>query len=106
MRIVTRRRLPITGAALRGPALVAAAAGVGYLATIDMDRLDGAVKLDGTIALNAFVAVGQDGRIVVAAPRTEMGQGIHTGLAMLASEELDVPLAALTVEHPVEELAV
>jgi isoquinoline 1-oxidoreductase beta subunit len=32
-----------------------------------------------------------DGGVVLAMPRSEMGQGVHTALAMLVAEELDVP---------------
>ncbi|MBR0641916.1 xanthine dehydrogenase family protein molybdopterin-binding subunit [Plastoroseomonas hellenica] len=105
-RFLSRRSFLFTGAAVGGTALVAAVGGVGYLATVDMDGPDSFV--DGNRAvLNAFVAVHADGRVVIQAPRTEMGQGIHTGLAMLVAEELDIPFDDLiSVEHPVEQLAV
>lgn len=91
MPLVTRRGLLLTGAALAGTALVTAVAGVGYLSTVDVDGLDG--FLDGENAvLNAFVVVRADGGVVVNVPRAEMGQGIHTGLAMLVAEEMDLPL--------------
>jgi xanthine dehydrogenase iron-sulfur cluster and FAD-binding subunit A len=55
-RIVSRRRILMAGAALGGTALAAAAGGAGYLATVDIDGLDGFV--DGQRAvLNAFVAI-------------------------------------------------
>ncbi|QDL93141.1 xanthine dehydrogenase family protein molybdopterin-binding subunit [Paroceanicella profunda] len=89
-RFPSRRAFLITGAALGGTALVAAVGGVGYLSTLDVDGLDGHVE--GDLAhLNAFVILHEDGRVVVNVPKTEMGQGIHTGLAMLVAEELDIP---------------
>lgn len=45
--------------------------------------------------LNGWIRIGTDGRIALAMPRSEMGQGVHTALAMLAAEELDVPLSMI-----------
>ncbi|ODN68522.1 molybdopterin cofactor-binding domain-containing protein [Methylobrevis pamukkalensis] len=102
MPLVTRRGLLLTGAAVAGTALVTAVAGVGYLATVDVDGLAG--SLDGEDAhLNAFVVVHPDGRVVVNVPRAELGQGIHTGLAMLVAEEMDLLLDdRVTVVFPTE----
>jgi isoquinoline 1-oxidoreductase beta subunit len=105
-RFLSRRTFLFTGAALGGTAMVAAVGGLGYLATVDMDGPDGFVDGDRAV-FNAFVAIHGDGRVVIQAPRTEMGQGIHTGLAMLVAEELDIPFdSRISVEHPVEQLAV
>jgi isoquinoline 1-oxidoreductase beta subunit len=57
------------------------------------------VPTEGEIALNGWIKVGADGAIVLAMPRSEMGQGVHTALAMLAAEELDVPLTSVRVEQ-------
>ncbi len=54
---------------------------------------------DGDIALNGWIKVASDGSIVLAMPRSEMGQGVHTALPMLAAEELDVPLSAVRIEQ-------
>ncbi|WP_435170899.1 molybdopterin cofactor-binding domain-containing protein [Falsirhodobacter sp. 1013] len=101
-RFLSRRGFLITGAALGGTALVAGIGGVGYLSTVDVDGLNG--HLDGDQAtLNAFVVLHEDGRVVVNVPRTEMGQGIHTGLAMVVAEELDVPFDdRISVVFPTE----
>ncbi len=48
---------------------------------------------DGEVGLNGWIKIGTDGTVILAMPRSEMGQGIHTALAMLVAEELDVPLA-------------
>ncbi|RUT34815.1 xanthine dehydrogenase family protein molybdopterin-binding subunit [Arsenicitalea aurantiaca] len=91
MPLITRRGFLITGSALAGTALVAAIGGVGFLATVDVEGLHGGA-VDGEDAkLNAFVMLRNDGHVVINVPRTEMGQGIHTGLAMLVAEELDIP---------------
>ncbi len=101
-RFLSRRGFLITGAALGGTALVAAVGGVGYLAGVDVDGLDG--HLDGERAvLNAFVVIHSDNRVVVNVPKTEMGQGIHTGLAMVVAEELDIPFDdRISVVFPTE----
>lgn len=47
---------------------------------------------------NAWLVIGGDNRITVLVDRSEMGQGVYTALPMLLAEELEVPLAAITVE--------
>ncbi|MGK9051581.1 molybdopterin cofactor-binding domain-containing protein [Neorhizobium petrolearium] len=103
-RFLSRRGFLITGAALGGTALIAAVGGVGYLATVDVDGLDGFVDGDRAV-LNAFLTIQGDGRVVIQVPRTEMGQGIHTGLAMVVAEELDLPFDdRISVAFPTEPL--
>ena len=41
-----------------------------------------------------------DGRIRFFSPKSEMGQGIRTGLAQVVAEELNVELAAIEVVSP------
>lgn len=47
---------------------------------------------------HAFVRIGTDGRITVIIGKSEMGQGIYTGLPMILAEELDVNPQRLHVE--------
>ena len=54
-------------------------------------RLIGRAKpgpTDGTIRLNGWVLIAPDDTVTVVVPKAEMGQGIHTALAMLLAEEL------------------
>jgi isoquinoline 1-oxidoreductase subunit beta len=51
----------------------------------------------GEVALNGWIKIAQDGFILMAMPRSEMGQGIHTALPMLVAEELDVPLGQVRI---------
>jgi isoquinoline 1-oxidoreductase subunit beta len=44
-----------------------------------------------TFAPNAWVHVRTDGTVAVLLNKSEMGQGIYTGLPMLVAEELDIP---------------
>lgn len=105
-RLLSRRSFLITGAVLSGTVAVAATAGIGYLASVDIDGPDGFVDGDRAV-LNAFVAIYTNGTVSVFVPKTEMGQGIHTGIAMLVAEELGIPFDnRISVEHPTEVLPV
>ena len=75
----------------------AAALVVGWGALPPRSRLGAADTLPaaaGEIGLNGWIRIGaDDGVVVLAMNRSEMGQGVHTALAMLVAEELDVALA-------------
>lgn len=47
--------------------------------------------------LNAFVEVGADGAVTLTMAKTEMGQGIYTGLAQVLAEELEVDVAGVRI---------
>ena len=49
-------------------------------------------------APNAFIRIGEDGKITLIMRDVEMGQGIWTGASMLMAEELDVGLDQITPE--------
>jgi isoquinoline 1-oxidoreductase beta subunit len=53
----------------------------------------------GDVALNGWIKIAADGGVILAMPRSEMGQGVHTALPMLAAEELDVPLGVMRIEQ-------
>lgn len=53
----------------------------------------------GDVALNGWIKIARDGGVVLAMPRSEMGQGVHTALPMLVAEELDVPLSRMRIEQ-------
>ncbi len=52
---------------------------------------------ESSTPLSIYIAIQADGRVVATLPRTEMGQGITTAVAMLVAEELDLPLDAVDV---------
>ena len=57
-------------------------------------RADTLPVVDGEIGLNGWIKIAAaDGHVILAMNRSEMGQGVHTALAMLVAEELDVSLA-------------
>ncbi len=60
---------------------------------------DSMLPTQGSVGLNGWIKIGEDGSVALAMPRSEMGQGVHTALAMLAAEELDMPLAQIRVEQ-------
>ena len=53
----------------------------------------------GDVALNGWIKIAADGSVILAMPRSEMGQGVHTALPMLVAEELDMPLTRVTLEQ-------
>ena len=90
-----RRSLLLSGATVGGALLV------GWGLMPPRSRLGNAAlwqPADGEIALNGWIRIAKDGTVVLAMNRSEMGQGVHTALAMLAAEELDVPLARVRLQ--------
>lgn len=54
----------------------------------------------GRVALNGWVAIAPDDRVTLFLPKSEMGQGIHTALAMVLADELECVLEQVHLEHP------
>lgn len=52
----------------------------------------------GEATLNPYVLINADG-VTVIAPRAEMGQGVHTTLAALVAEEMDLDWSQIRVLH-------
>ena len=50
------------------------------------------------VTLNPYLVVDADG-VAIVTPRAEMGQGVHTTLAALVAEELDLPWEAVRTLH-------
>ncbi|MDG1011374.1 MAG: molybdopterin-dependent oxidoreductase, partial [Luminiphilus sp.] len=48
-------------------------------------------------SLNSYVMIHDDGRIVIAAPNPDVGQGVNTALPMIVAEELDADWQAVEV---------
>jgi isoquinoline 1-oxidoreductase beta subunit len=49
-------------------------------------------------ALNPYLRIGTDGRVVIIVGKSEMGQGVYTSLPMLVAEELEIDWSKITVE--------
>jgi isoquinoline 1-oxidoreductase subunit beta len=71
-------------------------------------RLFGSTPLpvsNSDIALNGWIKISADGSIGLIMPRSEMGQGIHTGLAMLVAEELECTIDQIRIlPSPIDKI--
>ena len=57
------------------------------------------------VALNGWVKIAADNSVTIMMCKAEMGQGIHTGLAMLLAEELDADWSKVRVEDsPIDKI--
>src|SRR4051812_27875363 len=54
-------------------------------------------SLNGNRMLDAWIRINPDGTATVFTGKVELGQGIVTALAQIAAEELDLPLARVTM---------
>lgn len=91
-----RRNLLLTGAAAGGALLV------GWSVLPPRDPIGPASlwpPVDDAVALNGWIRIANDGAVVLAMNRSEMGQGVHTALAMLVAEELDIALVRVKLEQ-------
>lgn len=85
-----RRSLLLLGAGTAGALVV----GWGLLpARSRLGRPDRLPTAEGPVGLNGWIKIAADGTVLLAMTRSEMGQGVHTALAMLVAEELDTSLA-------------
>lgn len=91
--MLTRRTFLLGGAA-------AGALVVGWTLLRPEDRIDADLPppaTTGDTRLNGWVVVGTDNRVSIVMSKAEMGQGIHTGAAMLLAEELDADWSQVRV---------
>ena len=94
MKIVQlNRRDFLKSSALMGSGLTLGLSGFTKLATADTGS-----------ALPPYLRIAPDGGIHLGVPSSEMGQGSHTGLAMLLAEELEIEMTQIhsvkTIHHP------
>ncbi|HUP29263.1 MAG TPA: molybdopterin cofactor-binding domain-containing protein [Usitatibacter sp.] len=75
---------------------VSAVAGGGMMIALRLGHVSEAHAADDTKA-NAWVTVRADGSVVLTCHRNEMGQDVHTSMAMLLAEELGVDPRKVTV---------
>jgi isoquinoline 1-oxidoreductase subunit beta len=92
---MNRRRFLLIGSGAASALLV----GWGFLPA--RQRVLGSSPLEvahGELELNGWVKIATDGTVVVLMAKQEMGQGIHSGAAMLLADELDADPASVRVE--------
>ncbi len=98
-----KRRTFLLGSAGAAGALV-----VGWSLLPPRQRLTTAQPLPlraGQVALNGWVKVAADNTVTVVMSKSEMGQGVYTGLAMLLAEELDADWAQVRLEQsPIDKI--
>ncbi len=94
---MTRRRtILVSGLAAGGVLLV----GVGLLPMRSRQGHRESLPVQGgEIGLNGWIKIAPDGSVILAMPKSEMGQGVHAALAMIVAEELDVALPAVKLEQ-------
>ncbi|HEV2867617.1 MAG TPA: molybdopterin cofactor-binding domain-containing protein, partial [Allosphingosinicella sp.] len=53
---------------------------------------------DGETLFNAFLKIARDGRVIVAVPQAEVGQGVYTSLPQILADELGADWRTVSVE--------
>jgi isoquinoline 1-oxidoreductase subunit beta len=67
-----------------------ATAGAGLVIAIYLPQADALEAVAAPFAPNAWLSIGADGVATLVLDKSEMGQGTHTGMAMILAEELEV----------------
>jgi len=98
-----RRTFLIAGGVVGGGLLVGIG-GFNYYVNKRINKFSGIGMGEGD-SLNAYVRIRSDNTIVLAIPRTEMGQGIYTALSQLIAEELEADFSRVEVVYPQAESA-
>ncbi len=68
------------------------------MSTASPVRLPG--NLNANRRLSQWLAIGKDGTVTIASGKVEIGQGIHTALAQMVADELDVAIGRIRVAQP------
>src|ERR1700726_2186573 len=92
-----KRRHFILGSVGAAGALV-----IGWLGAPERRRLIPSTPLaaaPGETALNGWVKVSADNTVTIVMSQAEMGQGAHTGLAMLLADEMDADWSQVRLEQ-------
>jgi isoquinoline 1-oxidoreductase subunit beta len=91
----TRRAFIGTGVLAGGAAIFGVAIRPGNRA----GEMAGLLSKSGETLLNIWLKIGTDNLITVYIPHAEMGQGVHTSLAMMLADELDADWDKIKIEE-------
>ena len=81
--------------------LIGGGAGLGLVLAWNFWPRDAAVPLraaPGETTLNTWLKIGEDGRVIVAVPQMELGQGAYTALPQILADELGADWRTVAVE--------
>jgi isoquinoline 1-oxidoreductase subunit beta len=98
-----RRTFLIAGGVVGGGLLVGMG-GFNYYVNKRLKEFSGIGMGEGD-SLNAYVRIRPDNTVVLAIPRSEMGQGVYTSLSQLIVEELEADFSKVEVVFPQAESA-
>ena len=95
---ISRRQFVVRGARRRGGSLVIGVRLSGRR-WLRAQESDAGAKKAAPNPFDAYVHVKPDGQISLIVAKSEMGQGIKTGLAMILAEEAEVDFNSVSVEQ-------
>ena len=78
-----------------------ASSGIVLGCNISSDKKGFIPQTEGAFIPNLFVQIQKDGKIILLASRSEMGQGIRTSLASAIADELEADWNYITVKQAV-----
>lgn len=97
----SRRQILLGGAAAGGALLV----GYGVLSPSRQQVAQAAHGSDDAHFVTQWIRIGTDNKITIFVPHSEMGQGVHTSIPMMAAEELEADWETIeVVQAPGEKI--
>ena len=90
---INRRRFLLSSALVGGGVLI------GYTATRPSRHRRANTELAGSgeSFVTSLIKIEADNTVTIYVPHSEMGQGVHTSLSMMAADELDADWSASTL---------
>lgn len=92
---ISRRRLLLSSALVGGGVLI----GYSVLQPSKHRRANAELAKEGEHYVTFFLKIEPNNQVTVYVPHSEMGQGVHTSLPMMAADELDADWELISVEQ-------